>query len=185
MKRVFYLFFLSISFISEAQEVNPNLVREKLYTLLYNDLSKDKNVELVIDPTINKFGSYELNEFGLRLDSVKYVNDLTICTKVSPYKCVSKLEIDRYKILDVYKDGEKEIFPVFYGVYQPIDSWYNLIYYAAVKHFEKNKAFKFQVIMPVRKVWIEDKKMQERMIFYKFWFDETFEVLKYDKTIIE
>ena len=181
MKCVFYLFFISISLFVEAQEVNPNVIRGKLYEIIYNDISKEKEVQLVIDPTVNKFNSYELNEFGLKLDSVKYVNDKTICTKVTPYKCVTKFEIDSYKISDVYKEGKESVFPVFYGVYSPFDSWYNLIYYAAVKHFEKNKTFQFQVILPIRKVWIEKKKMQEDMIFYQFWFDENFEVLKFDK----
>jgi len=181
MKCIFYLFFALSPLFVDSQEINPNLIRGDLYKIIYNDISCENNVQLVVDPTINKFDSYELNEFGLKLDSAKYVNDNSICTKVSPYKCVSKFEIDSYKISDIYKEEKESAFPVFYGVYSPLDSWYNLIYYAAVKHFEKNKEFQFQVILPIRKVWIENKKMKEDMIFYQFWLDEKFEVLKFDK----
>lgn len=185
MNLILRLFFLSLYFFVDAQIVNPNEIREKIYTTLFKDISDGENIKMVIDPTINKFDSYEMNEFGLTLDSVIYVNDKSICNNVTPYKCVSKFEIDRYTISNIYKEGKEEVSPIFYGVYPAIDSWYNLIYNAAVNHFEKNKTFRFQVILPVRKVWIENKLMKENMIFYKFWFDEKFETLKFNKKVVE
>lgn len=187
------LFFLISSLIFilhiDAQVVNPNIIRAKIYDTIMQDINKQNlnfpNKKIVIDPTINKFEDYRMDEFGIKLDSVKYEQDLSFCNKLSAYKCVTKFEIDNYSITNVYKNEKDAIFPDFYGIYAPLDSWYNLIHYAAVGHFEKNKTFKFSILLPVRNVQIKNKKMEEQVYFYKLLFDERFQILKFEKLFLK
>ncbi|MGV0752206.1 hypothetical protein [Empedobacter brevis] len=187
------LFFLVLSFnfmlSLDAQNVNPNLVRTKIYDTIFQDINKQSlafpNKRIVIDPSINKFDDFKMNEFGIKLDSVKYVQDLSFCSKISGYKCVSKFEIDTYTITNVYKNEEEALYPDFYGIYAPIDSWYNLIYYAAVNHFEKDKTFQFNVLIPVRNVQMKNRMMKEQMFFYNFLLDERFKILKFEKLFLK
>lgn len=187
------LFFLVLSFnimlSIDAQIVNPNQIRTKIYDTILQDIQKQNlafpNKKIVIDPIINKFEDYKMDEFGLKLDSVKYDQDLSFCAKLSPYKCVTKFDIDQYTITNVYKNESDALYPDFYGIYAPIDSWYNLIYYAAINHFEKERKFQFSVLIPVRNVQMKNKMMQEKMFFYSFLFDERFKILKFEKLFLK
>ena len=189
MKNIFLILLFNLLLSIHAQNVNPDLVRVKIYDTIVNDINKHRlasiNKQIVIDPTINKFEDYKLNEFGVKLDSVKYDPNLKFCTKTSVYKCVTKFEIDQYKVVNVYKDQGNAIHPDFYGIYAPLDSWYNLIYYSMVKHFEKDKTFQFDVVIPVRNVWISEKEMKEQIYFYQFKFDERFKILKFEKLFLK
>ena len=189
MKHFFYVLFMSFSLSVSAQVVSPDEIRVKIYDTILSDINKQHfpgvNHQIVIDPTINKFEDYKLNEFGVKLDSVKYDPNLKFCTKTSVYKCVTKFEIDQYKVVNVYKDQGNAIHPDFYGIYAPLDSWYNLIYYSMVKHFEKDKTFQFDVVIPVRNVWISEKEMKEQIYFYQFKFDERFKILKFEKLFLK
>ncbi|MGV0979721.1 hypothetical protein [Empedobacter falsenii] len=188
--RLFLLVFsLHIVLFVDAQNVNPNQIRAKIYDTISQDIQKQSlefpNKKIVVDPTINKFEDYKMDEFGLKLDSVKYVQDTSICSKLTTYKCVSKFEIDNYSISNVYKDEADALYPDFYGIYAPIDSWYNLIYYAAVNHFEKDRKFQFNILIPVRNVQMKNKTMKEKMFFYNVLFDEKFKILKFEKLFLK
>jgi hypothetical protein len=171
--------------VIKAQLVNPNEIRVKIYDTIYKDIQKQSSPsiqkEIVIDPNINKFSDYKMDEFGLKLDSVRYDPNINFCTKTSPYKCVAKFDIDRYTVVNVYKDKKESVSTDFYGIYAPLDHWYNLIYYAAVKHFEKDRKFNFTTILPVRNVRMKEGEIIERYYFYKFNFDESFRILKFEK----
>lgn len=186
-----FLLVLSINLMLsiDAQIVNPNQIRTKVYDTILQDIQKQSlafsNKKIVIDPTINKFEDYKMNEFGLKLDSVKYEQNLSFCNKLTAYKCVTKFEIDQYTITNVYKNESDALHPDFYGIYAPLDSWYNLIYYAAVSHFEKDKKFQFNVLIPVRNVQMKNKTMSERIFFYNFLFDEQFKILKFEKLFLK
>ena len=122
---------------------------------------------------------------NIKLDSVKYDQNLKFCTKTSVYKCVTRFEIDQYKVVNVYKDQGNAIHPDFYGIYAPLDSWYNLIYYAAVNHFEKDRKFQFNVLIPIRNVQMKNKTMKEKIFFYNVLFDEQFKILKFEKLFLK
>ncbi|WP_413533294.1 hypothetical protein [Empedobacter brevis] len=189
MRLFLLVFFLHAALFVEAQQVDINQIRLKIYDTILQDV-QNQNIELpfkkiVLDPTINKFEDYKMDEFGLKLDSVKYEQDLSFCNKLSAYKCSTKFEIDQYSITNIYKNEADELYPDFYGIYSPIDTWYNLIYYAAVNHFQKNKKFQFNILIPVRNVQMKNRVMNEKMIFYNFLFDEQFKVLKFEKLFLK
>ncbi|MFV0183480.1 hypothetical protein OBK25_01960 [Empedobacter falsenii] len=186
-----FLFILTFNlFLSvDAQIINPDQIRTTIYDTILQDIQKQSlafpNKIIVIDPTINKFQDLKMDEFGLQLDGAKYDQNLSFCTKLSPYKCVTKFEIDHYTITNVYKNESYALYPDFYGIYAPIDSWYNLVYYAAVAHFEKDRKFQFNVLIPVRNVQMKNKIMHDKMFFYNFLFDESFKILKFEKLFLK
>ncbi|WP_313581344.1 hypothetical protein [Chishuiella sp.] len=185
MKFYFYISILFLSFLLKAQEIDPDQIRLNIYKVIVDDIKTNNNSkinkEILIDPMINKFENFEINEFGIKLDMVKYDDNLDFCEKTNFYKCAPKLDIDKYKLVDVYKNGQNEIFPDFYGIYSPIDSWYNLIYYSAVKHFEKDSHFKFYIVLPVKNIFMEKGTSKTKMSFYTFTLDDNFIILKFDK----
>ncbi|WP_313373913.1 hypothetical protein [Chishuiella sp.] len=187
MRFYLYSFLLFSSFLIKAQEIDPNQVRLNIYKIIIDDIKQNNigtiNKDIAIDPMINKFENFEINEFGIILDMVKYDEDLDFCKQANFYRCTTKLEIDKYKLVNVYKDDENEIFPDFYGIYSPIDSWYNLIYYAAVKHFEKESHFKFNVTIPVKNVSMIKGDSKVNISFYTFTLDDNFSVIKFDKKV--
>lgn len=189
MKYLLSIFFIVASLCVDAQKVNPNEIRVKIYDTILKDIYKQNlaypNKQIVIDPTINKFQDYKMDEFGLKLDSVKYEKDFKFCGKSSPFKCVEKIEIDRFTLTNVYKNHEDALYPDFYGIYAPIDQWYNLIYYSAVNHFEQPKSFQFSLLIPVRNVRMKDKIMKEQFYFYQFAIDEKFKIIKFEKLFLK
>ncbi len=189
MKHFFYVLFMSFSLSVSAQVVSPDEIRVKIYDTILSDINKQHfpgvNHQIVIDPTINKFKDYKMDEFGVKLDSVVYDQNLKFCAKTSAYKCVTKFEIDQYKIVNVFKDKKEAIAQNFYGIYAPLDHWYNLIYYAAVNHFEKDRTFQFSVVIPVRNVSLQGDQMKELIYFYQINFDERFKILKFEKLFLK
>ena len=131
MKNIFLLSLINFALIIQAQNVNPNEIRLKVYDTITHDINKQHpeylHKKIVIDPTINKFNDLQMDEFGVKLDSVIYDANRSFCTKFSPYQCVQKFEIDRFKLTNVYKDKNETLNHEFYGIYAPLDHWYDVI----------------------------------------------------------
>lgn len=164
-----------------AQTVNPNLVRSQVYDQLYALIEKDfshAKKHIVLDPTINKFDKADFTDFRIELQGARYDYDEVFCGINPQLNCVKKLEIDKYSIDFVYQVHKDSNYGDFFGIYAPIDSWYQLIYQSFLKQATKESTSVFQMLFPVRHVFVQNQKQIEEILFYQVVLNEEFKIIK-------
>lgn len=177
-----YLFiFLFCSVFLSAQQVNPYLVRSQIYNNLVDAIAKEfKTAQAVIgiDPTINKFDKVDFTDFEIILDQPRYEADSVFCNANPQLNCVSKIEIDRYRIHYIYQVDKDEDYPHYFGIYAPLDTWYQLVYQAFIDQVKPQAKKPFTVTFPVRHVYSENGEQKEHILFYQVRLDEQFQIIK-------
>ncbi len=178
---IYLSLFLCCSVFLSAQQVNPYLVRGEIYNSLVEAIASDfktANTKIVIDATINKFDKVDFTDFEIILDQPRYETDVVFCKANPQLNCVSKIEIDRYTIHYVYQTLKDLDYPHYFGIYAPLDTWYQLVYQAFIHQVKPQDKKPFVVTFPIRHVYSDNGKQKEHILFYQVNLDVNFKIIK-------
>jgi len=183
MKFLYLITFILVFGFANAQEIHPNEIRKNIYSLIIKDL-KSKNEKLsikkiVIDQTINKYKDISIDTFGIKLEGEEAHIDTTICSNFENIECVNPIEINRFTLNKIYQKHFDGDYVDFYGIYAPIDKWYNLIYALAKNTLENDKSNGISVHIPVRNVYFEKGIQINQLFIYQFDLNINFEIISY------
>lgn len=173
------LFILSFT-ILQGQEIHPNHVRKAVYDIIINDIKEQRKSynlkEIYIDATVNKFDEVEMTTYGVKLSDPEYINDQEFCKVLNFGKCVDKILIDQFSLSKVYKEHKDQNYVDFYGIYAPLDHWYNVIHNTFQYLLLKDKPQFSTVTIPVKNVFYEDGIEMTRYYFYNFTINKDFKI---------
>ncbi len=177
LKLTYFFVFLSSCF-SIAQEPNQFTVKNQIYDSIISQLTKvkEKNSEINfwIDPQTYQFESIDFDEFGLKLIGNQIINDNNYCLNKLNILCKSKIELDNYELSIIYQKGYDHLYPIQFMIYQPLDSWYGLIYQLNKKKYLKNYQEEFEVKIPVKKLFVQDNQSINQWSIIKLTIDQNF-----------
>lgn len=183
MKLLNLITFIFIFGIVNAQEKSPNQIRKEIYSLIIKDLkAKNDNLPLkkiVIDHTISKYKNITFDTFGIKLEEEETSQDSSICKNFDNIACVDPIEINRFTLNKIYQNHNDSDYVDFYGIYSPVDKWYNLIFALAKNSFENEKSKGFNIHIPVRNVYYKNGKQMNQLYVYQFDLDQNFEIISY------
>ena len=178
MLRILFLLFSSFIF---AQSVSTNEVKKNIYQLIINDINKTNStypIKLIyLDATMNKFNSIDLFSFDINLTEPDYKKDETICKMFSNVTCTEKFQIDNFKLTKVYNEHKDTDYPDFYGIYAPLDHWYQYVYQMVYNNLSKDKIGAEEII-PVKHMFYRNGIVINETLFYKFLINENGEIIQ-------
>lgn len=185
LKNVLVLLFLLLLNVLNAQEIHPNFVRKAIYDSIIKDINSNKKSyiikEIYVDATVNKFDDIEMNTYGVQLSDPEYINDDEFCKVLTNVKCVKKIEIDQFSLNKIYQEHNDKEHMDFYGVYAPLDHWYNVIHNTFQYYLQQEKPQYSSVIIPVKNVFFKDAKVITDYFFYQFNLDKDFKITSFQK----
>jgi len=178
-----FLFFTC--FISSFGQTSDTIdIKYEIYKRIITDIHEKnidyKNKKLYLDDKIGKFNHVDFFNLNIVLTNPDYVRDKKICEFLNNVECVDQYQIDNYRLFKVFNNHVDVEYPDFYGIYAPLDSWFQLIYQVTFNNFEKNKKISSEVIIPVKNVFFKGEEIINKTYFYKFKIDEQFKISDYE-----
>lgn len=174
------LVFLSSSFLF-AQNREINDVKNNIYQLILNDVNKTNlaypNKLVYLDNTMNKFNTIDLFSFDINLNEPEYKKDEAVCKIFNNVVCTDKILIDNFKLTKIYNEHYDTDYPDFYGIYAPLDHWYQYVYQTVNNNLSKDK-IGVEEIIPVKHVFYRNGIVIIETLFYKFLINENGEIIQ-------
>lgn len=163
-----------------AQDVHPNTIRTQIYKAIIDDLNTiNKHLPLKqidVDVTINTFENIDFNSVGIDLINPHYANDKSFCNFIAVSKCVNKIEIDKFSLSKILVNHKDEEYVNYFGIYAPLDHWYELVNHSLKIALLKEKPLKTSVIIPVKNVYFNKGEVVNRTFFYEIILDQDFKI---------
>ena len=185
MMKILKLVLLFFPFFGFAQVIHPNEIRKNIYDFIIEDINKTKKdypIKVIyLDSEINKFNNIELTTFGIDFIKPIYERDETYCNLFSGVECVEKLAIDNYTVQKVLVNHKDQDYQDFYGIYAPLDSWYNVVSGVIKSAFQNEKVTSADVTIPVKNVYLKNGNQIIETSFYQFKLDKNFKIINNQK----
>ncbi len=166
----------------QAQIIHPDELRRAIYESIQTDIQQKNpqnlNKQIYLDNTIGKVEYVDLLNVDLVLSEPKYQNDKNFCQQMFNVNCVDKYQIDHYKLAKIYNEHKDTDYPDFYGIYAPIDHWYQLVYQILNNNLKKEDKVKAEIVIPVKNTYFKDGVICTNLYFYKYIINENFEIIK-------
>lgn len=168
-----------------GQNFHPNNVRKAVYDTILSDIKTINPMyfkkRIVVDATVGKFDDVVMTTFGVKLADPEYKSDLEFCKILPETSCVEKLEIDQFKHEKVLQNHDDNAYDDFYGIYAPIDHWFEVIQHTFEALLMNEKPKKTTVIIPMKNVYLKNGENIETNYFYKITLDNQFKIIQFQR----
>lgn len=180
-----YIISLLISTVLFGQNKHPNDIRKIIYDTILSDIQSINstyiNKQIYVDATVPKFDDVEMSPFGVILKSPEYKVDNEFCKILQNTSCVDKIEIDHFKHEKVFQIHDDKAYIDFYGIYAPLDHWFQLIQHTFETMLMENKPENTKVLIPVKHVYFDNNFQIEEHFLYKINLDKDFKINSFQR----
>lgn len=184
MRMIFFITLLFGCFVN-GQTIDPINSRIQVYEHLINEIyklnSNHKGKKIYIDASIYNFEQVEMTSMGLYFYNASFKNEKEFCSNLSHGSCVDKVEIDQFDLDKLLKEHHDEKYVDFYGIYAPLDHWYNFISHIFHTTLQNEFAGTISLTFPVKHVYFKEGKKTMETLFFNYKLDKDLKIVHYQK----